>query len=312
VNRPALIVNPAARSLARVPRRIDAIRDAAAGRAEIVVPDTVEALDAAARDLIAREVPRVMIVGGDGTVMSALTALDRARGPRPLPPVVLAHAGTVGTVARRLGSPVSVPQAVQGFCAGSLGPARTQPTLRSVDDAGRVRVGFIFGTGLVARFFEKYDAAGGGLPAAASIVARLFTGALLGTPYATGVLSPMPCRVWTDKQRLEPEAWGVIVASVLDDVGLHVRVTYRGGQDPQRPHLVATPIGPRELGFNFPRVVAGLPVRGRGTFDGLVERFRVDFGDAPGPWVFDGDTVRSRTVDVSAGPILQVMQVRRG
>ncbi len=306
--RPAILVNPAARRLQRAPRLLDAIRALAGTSADVIVPDSLPGLESAAREIVHRGVESLLLVGGDGTYMTALSALDRARGVHPLPAVALANAGTMGTVSRGLGGSRSTLRAVRAFCERRAPTIAAQPTLRAVCDDGSSRVGFIFATGLVARFFEKYDAAGGGVLAAASIAARLFAGGLVGTRYAADALAPMPGRVSVDGRQLEPRAWGVIVSSVLEDVGLHIRATYRGGEDPMRPHVMATPIGPRQLALNFPRVLAGRSVIGSGTFDGLVERFQLDFGENPGPWIFDGDTIRSRTVELSAGPILRLMR----
>jgi diacylglycerol kinase (ATP) len=273
------------------------------------VPSTLDELDAAAHRIITDGVRRVLIVGGDGTVMTAISAMHRAALGRPLPVFSITHAGTVGTIARSLGMRTPVLKAIEGICGERHPPTFSQPTLALDPPDGRPRIGFIFGAGLVSSFFEEYDGAGGGLGAAAAITARLFVGALLGTRYAKSVLAPTPCRLTVDGKCLGPDAWGVIVCSVLRDVGLHVRVTYRGSEDPRRPHLVATPIGPRELGANFPRVLGGKPIRGAGTFDGLVGEFRLDFDDGPGTFVLDGDTLAGSSVTVRAGPVVEMLRL---
>jgi diacylglycerol kinase family enzyme len=275
---------------------------------DIYEPQSLEELEDVAGRLFRRAHPAVLVIGGDGTTMSTLTAMDRARQDRPWPTITLAHAGTVGTVARGLGFRRGLVPTVERFCDGATDAPFEQCTLRATDGDSH-RVGFIFATGFVARFFEHYDETGRGIAAAARLTARLFLGAFVGSPLARSVLTPMPCRVTANGRPLPPEAWGVVVSSVLKDVGLNVQVTYRGGESHARPHLVATPLGPRGLGANFPRVLAGRRIVGAGTFDDLVSHFSVEW-ERSGPWVFDGDTHHSRRVDVSAGPVVPMATVR--
>jgi hypothetical protein len=181
-----------------------------------------------------------------------------------------------------------------------------RPTLRVVSPDAE-RLGFIFGTGLVARFFDRYYAAGaGGYGAAAKIVARVFIGSFRSDAYSKSVLDPMPCRLEVDGIELSPRAWSLICCSVVRDLGLHLWVTHRAGEDPERPHLVASPLSTRELGPQAPRVLAGKPLAGPDNFDDLVERFTLRFPGEDGSWVLDGDVFRSSTVSVSAGPRIRL------
>jgi hypothetical protein len=55
-------------------------------------------------------------------------------------------------------------------------------------------------------------------------------------------------------------------------------------------------------------VLLGRPLRGAGTFDGLIGEARLTFTDpSGGPWVLDGDVFHSRDVTVRAGPRLHVV-----
>jgi hypothetical protein len=82
-------------------------------------------------------------------------------------------------------------------------------------------------------------------------------------------------------------------------------LTYRGGEDPERPHLVATPMRPRQLGPRAHRVLAGWPIGGPDHVDALVRRFSVRF-DAEGPFVLDGELLEASRVDVGPGPRLRI------
>src|SRR5262249_24930130 len=152
-------------------------------------------------------------------------------------------------------------------------------------EGDETRVGFTFGTGLVANFFEEYDRAGSkGLTAAFGMVVRIFGSSLRGGRYADKILSPIPCRLTAHGRELAPSAWSLVLASVLRDVGLHMIVNYRAGEDANRPHLVASPLPSRSLGPQWPLVALGRPLIGAQNFDGLVESFRVTFPER-GPYV---------------------------
>ncbi|MBI2388258.1 MAG: hypothetical protein HYV09_01465 [Deltaproteobacteria bacterium] len=201
------------------------------------------------------------------------------------------------------------------------------PTLAITTELDR-RVGFIFGTGLVASFFELYDpraaeaeraalrgepivdapSGGAGVAAAAKIVARVFAESFVSGPYARRVLEPLPCDVTVDGRRLPWEASSLVVASVLRDLGLGMRVTHRGGEDPSRPHVVVSGLPPRALGPRMTRVLRGVPIGAppEPHFDDLASELAVEFPTA-GPFVVDGDLRVARRVVVTAGPSLSVL-----
>ena len=194
---------------------------------------------------------------------------------------------------------------------GGYGGAEPHPSRSNATNgaAGQERIGFIFGTGLVARFFEIYYADGArGYPGAARIVARIFAESFYGGAYARRVLDPLPCTIEVEGRRLDPEAWSLVCSSVVPDLGIHMRVTYRAGEDLDRPHLVASPLPSRSLGPRAPLVLAGKRIGGEGHFDDLVRDFTVRFDrDGGGPYVLDGDMLRAPAVLVSAGPRIDVL-----
>ncbi len=259
---------------------------------------------------IAKDPDRVALCGGDGTFMAGLTALARA-GLHPLPPLALIPAGTVATTARQWGAGGELLATVDRFLRlGADFPTDEHASLRVVAD-GVVRHGFTFGSGLVARFFERYEAGGaGGLTAAGLIFARTFLGSLVDDAYARQLLDPLPCRLVVDGRLLEPRAYSLVVCSVLRSVGLGLHVTHRASEDPERPHLVASALPARRLGPQAPRVLLGRSLDDPGGVDDLVSEFRLRFppGES-GPHVLDGDLFRAREVQVSAGPRIAVVRV---
>jgi diacylglycerol kinase family enzyme len=247
-----------------------------------------------------------VLVGGDGTFMAGVSALAR-RFQGALPPVSFVAGGTVATLARHWGVQGSLERAVARAVDGTELRAQERPSLL-VEANGTRRVGFTFGTGLVARFFEEYYAAGAhGTRTAGGLFARVFVGSFLKTPLAERVLGPLPCRLSVDGETCSGGGYSLIVSSVLEEVGLGLRVTYRAGEDRNRLHLVASTAAPRELGPQALRVLRGRPLRPPGTLDRLVREFMVDFGTQPGPFVLDGDLYLGTCVRVAPGPTLTVL-----
>jgi diacylglycerol kinase family enzyme len=276
----------------------------------------LDALEAAARTIAGRERPRVILAGGDGSYMAGVTALRRAFGKRPLPPIALAPGGTVGTVARNWGGAADSGWGAKGAARVVLRAASAdvvtarRPTLHVRDERGNDHVGFMFGAGLVAGFFDEYYAAPEqGYVTAARIVARVFAQSFVGGALAKRVLEPVGATLTVDGREASARAWSLVLASVIRDVGLHMLVTPHAGETPGAFHLVASPLAPGALGPQMPRVLAGRPLRGAGHVDAPAARemvLRFEAGEKA--YVLDGDVVRAREVTVRAGPAIDVIR----
>jgi diacylglycerol kinase family enzyme len=290
------------------------ILQAAAGiGARVHETRTLEELEHVARGIAASGSGAVVLAGGDGSYMAGLSALARAYGSGPLPPVALAPGGTVCTVARNLGMKGSARAYARRIVRGVIdGTAHSEarPTLRVVDDSGGDRIGFIFGSGLVVRFFEAYYAAPRqGLAAAARIVGRVFAGSLAGSGYAQRLLQPTRCTLVVDGDAHAGREWSLVLASVVPDVGLHLLVPYRAGREIERFHVVASGLAPRALGSQLPRALVGRPLIGEPRIDALARSLRIDFGSEAGGYVLDGDLFRAGSANVEPGPLLSLLRV---
>lgn len=291
----------------------DSIRNAASdGGARLHPTRSLDELATAARDIAARGTDAVVIAGGDGTTMAVISALAAAwPDGASLPPIALSGGGTVCTIARNFGARGAARswagRIVRATCDGSAVATR-RPTLRVRDSGGGDRVGFIFGTGLVARFFELYDASPRrGLATAAGIAARVFAGSFVGSALARRILDPAPCTLTVDGVEHPSRAFSLVLASVVRDVGLHLFATYRAGEELERFHVVASGLSAGALGAQMPRVLAGRPIKGEPRVDALARSLAVRFADAGGAYVLDGDLMHAQYVTLEAGPTISVL-----
>jgi diacylglycerol kinase family enzyme len=309
-----IVINRNARRLAadgRLKRTLLAAPKVRGGSARVHQTRSLGELDRVMREIAARGTDAVVLAGGDGSHMAGVTALCRAFGDA-LPPIALAPCGTVGTVARNFGIRGTAlgwtERLIRAACTGAFRVLQ-KPTLHVCDDDGGNRVGFIFGAGLVARFFGDYeDSPRQGLGVAASIAMRVFVGSFVDSQLARRILAPTGCSVWVDDSAHAARAWTLVLASVVRDLGLHLLATYRAGERLDQFHVVASGLSPRALGPQMLRVLAGLHLRGDPHIDTLTRSLRVRFDETrDAAYVLDGDIFRAREARVDAGPLLPLL-----
>ena len=305
-----LVLNRRARHLVAEEPLVRALRESAGG-ATLHETRSLEELDRIAVTLEAAGAKVVILAGGDGTYMAGVTALHRVFGD-DLPTMAFAPGGTVSTTARNWGlrGPlVTYARKLLGSITQGTASAVTRPTLRVRDDRGGDRIGFIWGAGLVARFFEAYygqDHAG--YLGAARIVSRIFLGSPFGGELARRVLTPVPCQLTVDGERQAAAGYSLMASSVVRDLGLHMQVLYRAAEDPSRIHFVASALGAPRLGPQMPLVLAGKRLRGKDHVDALAREVTVRFPETDA-YVLDGEVFPCESVTISAGPAIRVVQV---
>jgi diacylglycerol kinase family enzyme len=305
-----VIVNRRARHLGEDAGARASLVRAAEGRARVHETRSLADLEAVVRSLAGQGTDAVILAGGDGSYMAGTTALFRIFGAG-MPRIGFAPGGTVGTVARNWGMRGSrAGYAAQLLRAVAADKARLtrRPTLRVQDDTGADRVGFIFGAGLVANFFDAYYASGWlGYGAAAILVARIFAGSFYGGELASRVLTPTPGVLVVDGDEILPRAFSLVAASVVRNLGLHMIVLHRAGERSDRFHVVASPLPARSLGPQLPRVLLGKRLNGADHVDALAREVELSFPGGASSYVLDGEVFKASRVRISAGPVLDYL-----
>jgi diacylglycerol kinase (ATP) len=308
-----LLVNLRARRIARGERVLAVLRAAAADGCILHETHDLAQLEERARAIAEAKARAIVLAGGDGAYMAGLTALRRAYGAVELPPIALAPGGTVSTVARNFGLRGDAARFTERVLRAARAPdppTRNAQTLRVTDDAGGDRTGFIFGAGLVARFFGLYEADGSrGYFGAARIVARIFASSFIAGATSRRVLTPARARIAIDGATQPASAYSLIAAATVKDLGLSMRLTYRASEDPDRVHVVASPLGPRALGPQMPLVLMGKRLRGEGHVDALARHATVELMEERGAYVLDGDVFHAQRIELRAGRAIRLVTV---
>jgi len=282
--------------------------------------DLDEAARTIAEETKGNEPPTVVLCGGDGSHMEGVSALARAFESRELPRIALAPGGTVNTVARNWGmrgNALDYSRRLLDSIERNTSTITRRPTLRveatprdrdTARGEKNVRLSFIFGAGLVAKFFRIYESRGAsGTTEAAKIVARVFAGSFVGSKFARSVLDPVRCAIEVNHRPAAIDRISLLCASVVGDLGLGMRLLYRAEEEMNRFHVVATPLSAPRLGPQMPLVLLGKPLLGP-KVDELASSLHLRFESGEGAYVLDGDLFQDADeVTVTSGPALDIV-----
>ena len=333
-NQILVVINCNARAFRGSESQIDRCTELAASLGHAVAATRRPAdLDRALQQALAEGTERIAFCGGDSTFSLGITACERIWQQRqqPMPTFGLVPAGTVATIPHSLGVAGRGTPLQQLASVLRASQFVEVPTLRvTLQNQGREtrQLAFIVGSGLVAHFFSLYDpeassrqqdwqpSSGKGLWYSAYVIARVFAESLWGGPFAKKVLDPLACDVSVDGRKLPWAASSLVAVSVVRDLGLGMRVTYRAGEDPFRPHVVVSSLPPSQLGPQLGAVLAGRTICAdpRLHFDNLAGTLDLRFDHAQTRGcnvVIDGDPRHADHVSVVAGPRVRVLYAHR-
>jgi diacylglycerol kinase family enzyme len=305
-----IVNNPRARRNRRSPSLRGRLAGMLDGEGEVVDASTPEELSRAVERLRGAGIDVLGVNGGDGTGHHVLTAFARALADEPLPPLLLLRGGSMNTVAGGHGIRGTPERILREVLARRRqgAPLRTVPRdlLRITADDGPPRYGFIFGTGAIATFLEAYDRAGGGVGAAAWLLARAVGSAMVGGSFA-GFLSRRDfLRVATDGDEWADVGYLTVAAGSTPDIGLGFLAFHRCDEQPGFFHVVGVTATPGAVARNLLRLRRGAPWRRRIAQDEVARELLLE-GDGIS-YTVDGDLYRAeRTLRVETGPAVEIV-----
>jgi diacylglycerol kinase family enzyme len=303
----AVVINPNALGVRRSPGLRDRLADILGDAGEVTETRTPDDLAQAASRFADDGVEVVATCGGDGTNLSTVTELIRAYGIDRLPTFAILRGGTVNTIAENLkieGKPEQIlSRLVARVRDGEL--STMGQDLLLVNGL----YGFFFAALMGARFLEAYYGGYSPGPAwAAALASRTVASSLINGRFARWLFSPADVELEVDG-RLAPErSYRLLVASVVPDVGIGMRVTWQAGRQPQRFNLIASGLSTTKMALQLHKVLAGRPLDGGPHLDTLAQRARVRFA-SPQTYTLDGELFRDVAVEIGIGPRLWIARL---
>jgi hypothetical protein len=135
---------------------------------------------------------------------------------------------------------------------------------------------------------------------------------LAGGTLAKRILRPVAATVACDGTCLPLDAFNLIYAGAVADIGLGLRPTYRAGQIPGRLQLLAGQITAADVLWRLPRLYQGQPLALPSLFDVDARHVRVEFRQ-PTAYMVDGDILEAvRVLDLRVGPCLEIIREEAG
>lgn len=284
-----VVTNPRSRKNRKNPRLARQLAYILGERHELAAPADLAALDETAIAFRERGIDILCINGGDGTLHQVLSSMARVYGDAPLPRVAILRGGTMNTIAKGMGiygTPGDLLDYVVERYHADAPMATTRRWLLRVD--GR-HCGFLFGTGVMARYLEAYYAGSEPTPLKAGwVLARAVGSALVGGPFARSLMEPEPLEVSVDGQVWPKEAYVSVGAGTANDVGLGFRPFQAALTHPGRLAAVGIACGPYALVRALGRYWLGRPANDPGIVEDVAERLVIR-GRGPVKYMLDGD-----------------------
>jgi diacylglycerol kinase (ATP) len=292
------------------PDLLAGLKAAYGAQADFFEPEDMLALRRDARTVLERGYRYLAINGGDGTNHQVLTAFGEVSDERPLPRICLLRGGTMNNVTDSLGirgTPMSILGALcEAVAAGSEQKVTRRAMLR-VTDGEVERLGFIFGTGLMANFLKAYYAQGSTSPwtaawRAAKVCASVAVpGSLFEqisekekhTIHADGDL-------WLDKDLF------CLMCATTEEVGLGLSPFTSAGRHPDRFCALAIEGPLLSIVTALPAIWRAAPMTMRGFEERLAQRLALQL-PRKFDYSIDGDLYVAERLTLSLGPVLELV-----
>jgi diacylglycerol kinase family enzyme len=271
----------------------------------VLAPKTLDELDQAAATLRSSPPAVVAVHGGDGTLHRAVTALGRAFGAEPIPPLAILCGGTMNVVAASLG----IRERPMTFLGSIVSASRNEHPLETlrrrslrIGDA----LGFIFGNGLMANFLSEYYGTGQyGPRRAAWLLLRAFGSSLFGGPFIRRLFKRFEGNIRIDGELLGRTSFVGVGAATVREVGLGFKLNHRADDDPERFGVLAIHGAPLSLLPDLWAVHAGRGIAPKRAFSAVASRLDVVPKNSDGSMTYtiDGDLYRTEgPLTISIGP----------
>jgi diacylglycerol kinase family enzyme len=299
----AVFVNARSRANRRNPKLGAELQAILGDEGRVIEPQSLDQLASEAAALRAQSPSVVAVHGGDGTLHKTLTALVRAWGDAPLPPLAVLCGGTMNVVATSLGIREQPQRFVRHLAESARAGAALATMRRRCLHIGDHH-GFIFGNGLMANFLTEYYAPGGyGTRRAIWLVLRVSASALVYGAFARRVFRRFEGVVKIDGAPIDWPSFVTIGAATVREVGLGFKLIHRADDDTERFGVVAVHAGPLALIPDLWGVHAGRGIAANHAFSAVASAIDIEPADGAMAYTIDGDLYRNEgPLHIGLGP----------
>lgn len=280
-----------------------------AGRADFFEPEDMEALRRDARRALEMGYRYLAINGGDGTTHQVLTAFEEVRGDLPFPRIALLRGGTMNNVTdsfRIRGTPKSILGRLCDVVSEGVEPTLARRCALAVSDGSRRRLGFIFGTGLMASFLKEYYAEGETSPVTAAwMAARLCTSVAVQGELYRKLSGKIHHRLQADGELWLDKDLICLMCATTEEIGLRLAPFSSAGRHTDRFSAVAVEGPMMAIVTALPAIWRASEMTMRGFEERLPQKLELSL---PGifDYTMDGDLYEASKLSLSLGPELAI------
>ncbi len=306
--RVGVVVNAHAGRVRRDPELVERLRRSLPARS-LWVTEAPGQVEAALRELRSQDVDTLVLVGGDGSVHVALSALLRAWSGSELPALLLAGGGTINTIASSLGARDLPDAQLRRLLVHGPRAEDRRPALRLRTGDGEDRCGMVYAGGAAPRFLDLYyRSASRGSWSAGALLLRSMASVIVNGPLARALFAPFEARVRIDGDPYAEKEFTVIAAAAIRHIGLGFRPFFSAGTREDRFHFSMTRDGGRRIALELPWHRAGVrPARSCLTHASPA-RVQIETTDAL-PYTLDGDVLPpTKSVSIEATAPLRFLR----
>ena len=231
------------------------------------------------------------ILGGDGSLALALTAIHKVFSKERLPKILPLRGGTMNAISYSLGLRAGPLQILAKFLAQRQAQQQLTEKPLLLQQIGE-RLGCIFGCGCFARFVQEYNAKARPRPAMALFLLLLALGStLVSGKRARRLFQPVKTSLKIDDLTTKLGSYTMLTSSTVRHAGFYFQPYFLAEQQILDPHLIYSEAPPGKLFRNLPQFF-----RGQADKQGLIRNTTFEAltinPEKPEPLFVDGEIIQ--------------------
>ena len=304
-----VVINPHAKRNKKLPDLPEKMEKILGSTAVVRLSQSLDAVEAVAKEALAAGCEVLAICGGDGTIHHTVSRFLKVYGAHPLPKILTLGGGTMNMVAHSVGV-LGPSEGIARRYQAIVSAGRTLPTVHRETLHIGDKVSFIFGVGLAANFLNAYYEGGDTGPVkAAVVVQRAITSVMKRSEFAKELFAPWRGELEVDGQKLPFKQYTAVLAQTIENLGIGFNPMYRACEKPRHFHLIATQMNAVKLVNHLPDIFFGRPMHHPETHD-TVAQSMILRSDQETLYTMDGDMYTAKgEIKVATGPTIEMLKI---